>query len=317
MPKIKSKLSRLYQSKKVNVLALFVLLALLFSLLTKLSRDYTKTISFDVEMLNVPDEHVILKDSLQKINVTMTSYGFSFLKYYFINPSLKVDFNNLKNSNQSYLWTKNNEFQNVANQFSTSAVINSISPDTIYFNYDSYFVKTIPIKLNEDVSFASGFDVDGSYIIQPDSLKVIGAKSVLDSINSIETMPLVIDNINANISTSIKLKLPNENPDIKFSEDKVLVSARVNKFTEGSLIVPVVVKNLPEGINIKYFPKEVEVVFYTSLDYYKTIAINNFKIECDFTKLSLDNKLVPIITKQPDKVKNVRLSTKSIEFIIL
>lgn len=312
-----SKLSKLFKSKKVNVLALFVLLALLFSLLTKLSRDYTKTISFDVEMLNIPDEHLVLKDSLQKINVTMTTYGFNFLKYYFVKPNLQVDFNNLKNSNFSYLWIKSNEFQNVVNQFSTSTVINSISPDTIYFNYDSYYVKSIPVVLNEDISFASGFDVDGTYIIQPDSIKIIGAKSVLDSINNIETKSLVIDNINSNISTSINLKLPEGNSDIKFSENKVLLSATVSKFTEGSLIVPLVVKNIPEGISIKYFPKEVEVIFYTSLDYYKTIAVNNFKVECDYTKLSSDNKLVPIITKQPDKVKNVRLSTKSIEFIIL
>lgn len=317
MLKIKSTFSRFYKSKKINILALFFLLALLFSLLTKLSRDYTKTISFDIEMVNVPDEHVILKDSLQKINVTITTYGFNYLKYYFTKPTLKVNFDELKKMSSNYLWTKNNEFQNIVNQFDGSTVINSISTDTIYFNFDSYFVKKIPVWLNENVKFASGFDIENGYEIQPDSVKVVGAKAALDSIQSVETVSLNLENVNSDVSTTVKLKLPKEGANIKFSDDKILVNATVNKFTEGSLIVPLVVKNIPSGTSVKYFPKEIEVKFYTSLDYYKEISISNFKIECDFNKLNSENKLVPIITKQPERVKNVRLSIKSIEFIIL
>ena len=315
---IKSRLSKLYKSRKVNILIVFVLLALLFSLLTKLSKDYTRTISFNVEMLNVPEEHVILHDSLHEIDVTLTTYGFNLLKYYFVNPTLQVDFRGLKKSSTNYLWTKNNEFQNVVNQFNLSTTINGISPDSINFQYDSYFIKAIPVVLNEDVTFVSGFDVDGYYQIKPDFIKVIGAKAAIDSIVQIETMPFALNDINSDINTSINLKLPKNNPDIKYSENIVNVTGSVKKFTEGSLLVPVVVTNLPENVNLNYFPKEIEVTFYSSLDYYKTISTNSFRIECDYSKLDTENnKLLPVITKQPEKVRNVRLGTKAIEFIIL
>ena len=46
--------------------------------------------------------------------------------------------------------------------------------------------------------------------------------------------------------------------------------------------------------------KEIEVIFYTSLDYYKTISENNFRIECDFSQVTDENsKLIPKIKKQP------------------
>lgn len=315
---IKNKLSKLYKSKKVNILIAFSLLALLFSLLTKLSKDYTRTISFNVDMLNVPEEQIILKDSLHKINVTLTTYGFNLLKYYFVDPTLQVDFSKLKKKSNYYLWTKNNEFQNIANQFNASTKINGISPDTIKFNYDTYFVKSVPIILNKEVTFASGFDIDGSYQLQPDSIKVIGAKSVIDTISNIETMTFSLKDVNSDINSSIQLKISKGNSDIKYSEDKVTVKGTIKKFTEGSFLVPVSVINLPENVNIKYFPKEIEVIFYTSLDYYKTISENNFRIECDFSQVTDDNsKLIPKIKKQPDSVRNVRLGTKSIEFIIL
>jgi len=315
---IKNKLSKLYKSKKVNILIAFSLLALLFSLLTKLSKDYTRTISFNVDMLNVPEEQIILKDSLHKINVTLTTYGFNLLKYYFVDPTLQVDFAKLKRKSNYYLWTKNNEFQNIANQFNASTKINGISPDTIKFNYDTYFVKSVPIILNKDVTFASGFDIDGSYQLQPDSIKVIGAKSVIDTITNIETMTFSLKDVNSDINSSIQLKISKGNSDIKYSEDKVTIKGIIKKFTEGSFLVPVSVINLPENVNIKYFPKEIEVIFYTSLDYYKTISENNFRIECDFSQVTDENsKLIPKIKKQPDSVRNVRLGTKSIEFIIL
>lgn len=315
---IKNKLSKLYKSKKVNILIAFSLLALLFSLLTKLSKDYTRTISFNVDMLNVPEEQIILKDSLHKINVTLTTYGFNLLKYYFVDPTLQVDFSKLKKKSNYYLWTKNNEFQNIANQFNASTKINGISPDSIKFNYDTYFVKSVPLILNKEVTFASGFDIDGSYQLQPDSIKVIGAKSVIDTISNIETMTFSLKDVNSDINSSIQLKISKGNSDIKYSEDKVTVKGTIKKFTEGSFLVPVSVINLPENVNIKYFPKEIEVIFYTSLDYYKTISENNFRIECDFSQVTDDNsKLIPKIKKQPDSVRNVRLGTKSIEFIIL
>lgn len=315
---IKSKISKLYKSRKVNIFMLFVLLALLFSLLTKLSKDYTKTISFNIEMLNVPDEHVVLKDSLHTINVTISTYGFNFLKYYFVKPKLLVDFNKLKKNPVQYLWIKNDEFQNVVNQIDVSTEVKSINPDTIKFNYDSYFVKTVPIILKHDIKYAPGFDIYDDFNLKPDSVKVIGAKTTIDTITQIETQMFSVSDVNTDISTSISLKLPNSSPDIKFSESNVLVNGTIEKFTEGSIFVPIIVTNIPENVNIKYFPKEIEITFYTSLDYYKTITVNNFRVECDYKNLDqTNNKLLPIIVKQPEKVRNVRLGMKSIEFIIL
>jgi YbbR domain-containing protein len=268
-------------------------------------------------MLNVPDEHIVLKDSLHKINVTLTTYGFNLLKYYFVNPKLQVDFNKLKKTSNYYLWTKNNEFQNIVNQFNVSTIINGISPDSINFNYDTHFVKLVPVVLNQDIKYASGFDIDGSFQLEPDSIKVIGAKTIIDTISQIETTILTLNDVNSDIDNSINLKLPKPNSNIKFSKSNVRVKGTVKKFTEGSFLVPVTVTNLPENIKIKYFPKEIEVIFYTSLDYFKNISVNNFRIECDYSLLNEENnKLIPKVTKQPDSVRNVRLATKSIEYII-
>lgn len=314
---VKAKISQLFKSKKINILLIFVLLALLFSVLTKLSKDYTKTISFEILIKDVPSEYVILNDTNNKIRVTITTYGFNLLKYYFIKPTLKIDFNTLKKKSNLFIWTKNNQFQEIANRFNVDTKINAISPDTINFRYDTYFTKRIPVVLKKNIKFASGFSIKDKYILRPDSVDITGAKQVVNSILKIETETLLLNEINSDIEVSLDLKLPQTNEYLRYSDNKVIVNGQVTKFTEGSVFVPIMISNLPDNLSIKYFPKEIEVIFHTSLENYKNISSSSFKIQCDYG--SLDNtktRLIPNIIKLPDGVKNVRLETKSIEFII-
>ena len=317
MSRLKIHLSILFKSKKINVLLVFVLLALLFSLLTKLSKDYTKTISFDIEMTNVPSQYVILKDSVRKLDVTLTSSGFNLLKYYIVDPQLTFDFSSIKRNKKQYLWTKNSQFQSIVNQFNLATSINALKPDTIKFNYDTRFVKRLPIVLDQNIKFATGFDIANSYVLKPDSIDVIGSKMIIDTLKQINTKTLSLSDVNNDINLFVTLNLPNNKDDFSVSSSQIEVFGAVTKFTEGSIFVPVRITNLPENLSINYFPKEIEVIFYTSLENYSNISINSFKVECDFGTLNdFENQLIPKIIEKPTQVKNLRLGTKSIEFII-
>ena len=146
----------------------------------------------------------------------------------------------------------------------------------------------------------------------------IGSKFLIDSITEIVTEQLKIKDVNSNLLVSLNLNLPKYAEDLKFSHNQVQVIAEIEKFTEGSIKVPVNIINIPDGIKIKYYPKEVSVVYYTSLSNFKSISASNFIVECDYSTLhSDDTYLTPKIMQQPDVVKNVRLNEKRIEFILL
>ena len=112
--------------------------------------------------------------------------------------------------------------------------------------------------------------------------------------------------------------LTNSSEGLKFTHSQVQISAVVERFTEGTINVPINIINIPEGIKLKYYPKEVSVVYYTSLSNFKTISTSSFIVEVDYNSLNAqDTYLIPKIVQQPDKVKNVRLNEKRIEFILL
>ena len=316
--RFKTKITLFFSSKKVNVFVLFLVLALLFSVLTKLSKDYTQTVVFNIEKVNIPVDKLIVNDSSHLLNITLTTYGFKLIKYYLARPSIVVDFQKLEKNKTHYFWTEKKEFSTIVSQFEPNVKIVSINPDTIAFRYDVNNVKKIPVILDADITFSVGFDVINDYVIKPDSIKVIGPKVLTDSISEIFTKRLKMEDVNADVLISVELNLTNSSEGLKFTHSQVQISAVVERFTEGTINVPINIINIPEGIKLKYYPKEVSVVYYTSLSNFKTISTSSFIVEVDYNSLNAqDTYLIPKIVQQPDKVKNVRLNDKRIEFILL
>lgn len=314
----RNKIVLFFSSKKVNIFVLFLVLALLFSVLTKLSKDYTHTVAFSIESINIPEDKLIINDSLHVLDITLTTYGFKLIKYYLAKPSIIVDIQNLEKNSTHYFWTEKREFSNVVSQFDPNVKIVSINPDTIAFRYDVNHVKKVPVILDSDINFSSGFDLISDYSIKPDSIKVIGPKVLTDSISEIFTKQLILEDVNSNLLVSVELNLPENMEDLKFSHNQVQISAEVERFTEGSINVPINIINIPDGIKLKYYPKEISVVYYTSLSNFKSISSSSFIVECDYKALNFnDTYLIPKIVQKPDKVKNVRLNEKRIEFILL
>jgi len=315
---IKHNIIPYFKSKRANVFALFILVAVLFSLLTKLSKDYTHTFLFTINAINVPEEMVVIKDSTNVMRITLTTYGFKHIKYYFSSPTIDVDFNNLDKTATHFKWIEKRELSNVIKQFDPNVKIESINPDTISFRYDKNTVKKVPIVLNSDVKFAPGFDLAETFKLVPDSIKVIGPKILTDSIFEISTEPLKLEYVNSNILSDVILKLPINNQDLKYSHERIEVSGVVEKFTEGTINVPINVINVPNTITLKFYPKVVPVIYYTSLSNFNNISSTSFIVECDYNALNdQDTYLLPKIVQQPDLVKNVRLHVKRIEYIIV
>jgi hypothetical protein len=307
-----------FKTRRVNIFILFIVLAFLFSVLTKLSKNYTKTFSFHINVINVPEDVVIIKDSTINMRIMVTAYGFRQIKYYLKKPSIDIDFSTLDKNTTHYNWIAKRELSNIIRQFDINEKIESIIPDTIVFRYDVNTIKKIPVVLDVDIKFSSGFDVNGAFKIEPDSISVIGPKIVLDSISMIYAEKLELDNVVSDVNSTVKLKLLSQHQDLKFSQKQAQVTGTVEKFTEGIIEVPVNVINIPKNIKIKYYPKTIPVIYYTSLSNFKSISSSSFIVESDYNSLSAaDSYLIPEIVQQPDLVKNARLSIKRIEFILI
>lgn len=315
--KLKSNILASIKNKKINVFFLFLVLAFVILIFTKLSKEYTKTIRFTIEKVNVPQENIILNDSLS-MDVTLRTHGFKWLKYYFSKPIMVVDFKkDVYKKDSVFIWNKSKAYLENT-QFGKQVQVLSIMPEELKFSFGTNMVKKVPVKLHADITFSPGFDISKDYHLNPDSVIVVGPKALVTNINSVKTQYVVFKDVKKNISESVKLKLPKRGNNIKFSNSEIQLKASVEKFTEGTLKVPVHIINVPEGISLTYFPKEVNVSYHVSLSNFSAIIANDFHVVCDYSKAISDQSLlVPEIEKYPKLVKNVKINQQRIEFIIL
>jgi hypothetical protein len=128
---------------------------------------------------------------------------------------------------------------------------------------------------------------------------------------------LNLEEIQSDIEIPLNLILPDSSENLVYSHKKILVKGKVDKFTEGTIQVPIDIINVPKDFKINYFPKVVGVSYYTSLSTFNEVNINEFIVECDYKNLvEGSTHLEPKLMKSPKNVKNVRLNQKRIEFII-
>ncbi len=306
------------KNKKINVFFLFLLLSFLILIFSKLSKEYTNTIIFNIDKVNVPKEYVILNDSNAKLNITLKTHGFNWLKYYLSKPEITIDFSkDVKRKGALYVWDKSKIFINSESEFGNQVELLNVSPDELYFKYDVNLIKKVPVIVSDQISFSPGFDAINSIKVEPDSIQIVGPNDMLVNIKSIETEKITLENIKSDILKVVKLKIPKNNKDLIFSNEEVNLSLKVEKFTEGSLKVPIILINIPDSLSIKYFPKTINVIYYTSLNNFNEISAKDFKVICDFSKVNNSQTfLLPELNKITNKVKTAKINQQHIEFII-
>ncbi len=315
---LKSKLLRAIKTKKINVFLLFVLLAFIILLLSKLSRDYTNTIIFNVISKNAPEEAVILKDPSHKLKVTFSTYGFKWLKYYIIKPNLEIDFvNDVTKTDSVYIWSTAKGFSTINNQFDKTEKVISINPDTLRFKYDENSVKLVPVIANVTINYSPGFNALEEKITEPDSVKILGPSSLLDKINYLSTKAFNAEDVRVPISETLELDLDSIDKAINVTRKKISFKSNVEKFTEGTLSIPIEIINVPNTITLTHFPKTINVYYFTSLKAFKDIKMSDFKVVCDYNELSNNSAyLTPKLIKKPVSIKRVRMQQQNVEFII-
>ena len=318
--KLKAKLSKSIKSRKLNVFGLFFLLSFGFWTLTKLSKSYTETISFDIVYKNVPEQHHVNTDSTKKVNITVKAYGFNLLRYSFYKPTLEIDFKyDVVLKNKTYVWNAQQNEPKINSKFRNSVDILTVQPDTLRFPYQSLAVKKVPVRTDVSIEFASGYDMSSKIKVIPDSIRIIGSEKLVSEIDYVITKQLELKNVNSNIDRILDIETDEVLKHLKMSKKSVNIKGHVEKFTEGTFNVPVTIINLPSDTNINYFPKTIPVAYNISLNNYKLVKPLDFKIECDYNDISNTEKtfLIPKLVKVPELVKSARLKQKKVEFILI
>ena len=305
----------IFNYKTLNNFLIFLLISILFSTIVKLTKVHTKSISYKINLTDIPDDKIITNQSVDSIKITVSSFGFDFVKYYLSDQAINISSKDIFDNSKSYVITQSNSYSQIDNFITPKFELISINIDSLFFNYDRLKTKNVPVVLNSSINFSQGFDYFENFTIIPDSISVIGPELVLESINTITTKKLILDNLKSSINENLLLDIQYTN--LKYSNKSVMLFIDVEKSTESILDIPVSIINIPKDIELNYYPKMIKISFTVSLDNYQNYSSKDFKIICDFNQISLNGKLTPEVINQPNLIKNLRLINNEIQYVFL
>lgn len=311
------RLKQLVKSKRLNVFILFLAMAFFILMITKLSRNYTNTVSFNIETVNVPAE-VILLNKNKTLDVSFKTDGFKWLTYVINTPKLIVDFkHDSLVKGKDYVFNINNNKKKLQAYLPKSAENITFNTNQLNFKFDSNYTKNIPVKLNKNIVLANGFDFVEDINISPKTVKLIGPKSVLDTLSVVNTKLLELENLNASQTINLELDLSDFKENIITETTTVKVGLQVDKFTEGNFTIPIELINAPKDVKVTHFPKNATIVYYSQLATFNRILKSDFRVVVDYkSRNTATNYLVPELISKNKTIKTARVSLKKVDYIV-
>lgn len=299
--------------------SLFIVVAFVFLIFSKLSNDYNQTIKLKVKLVNLADEVILKNDSTNFINAYVEAKGFSLVPLIFKKSlELSIDAENDVNIKSNYFMfdVQKNKYL-IESQLGKSYQLLSVMPDTLLISYSKRASKVVPIALKHNINYAVGYDLLDAFKFNADSVKIVGSSTEVSKIDSIITESLVLKDVKTHINSTVNLDVSDYN-NIEVFPKYIRVTAKVARFTEGTVEVPIEITNQPNDVTINYFPKTVSVSYYVDLENYNDIKALDFKVECDYSEIEdKQTYFIPKVVKQPKFVKHINIKQKRIDFIQL
>ncbi len=309
--RIKQKVERTNKHSAFTFL-IFLVISTAAWFLVKLSENYVTQTTFRLQMEEVQADKWISSDE-QSVKMSLNIDGFHTLRYKMIRdrvvtiPLNEVSYR-LENGN-TYSFSSQYVAEKVAEKLNINASDITMNDAKIYFTLDALKSKVVPVVLQSNVTTARQYDIYGIPTLDPSSVTVYGPQEVIDTIKTVRTEPLVMNNVSQNFNATLPLDLLGGR--IHSNVKEVKAEVQVEKYTEMDVEVPI---KMTDSLKMRFFPETMTVKCLVAMRDYASITPENFAVAVDKQQLKamqplLDVRLaswpptVQILSTRPDKVE--------------
>ncbi|WP_139240180.1 CdaR family protein [Fodinibius roseus] len=292
--------------ERIVVFAVSLILAVCFWFMVNLSRDYNLNVDLPIVAAGMPEDRALAQGLPETATVSISGEGWKLISIY----------NNPPPVNLNVTGSEVNLYDQVQQQMNAMSEVNiqKVQPLMLTLNLEQRISKMVPVQPIFSISFEQQYGFTGKPTVQPDSIQISGAVSLIEDITGWPTDSLVVEGVSENISRTVPL---NKNELISLSQQEVQFNAAVAQFTEGEVSVDLETRNLPEGRRISYSPSSITVRYDVPIGEYADLRDEKLfeayltyeQIENDTTgyvkpqieHLS-DNEFIKIRSSQPRQV---------------
>ena len=301
--------------KKYIYIILFFFVSFSFWILTKLSEDYSSKLTLEIDIINTPDDYIVKKQNINSILVFIKASGFELFYNKLFQNKLIVDLEEEKIVDDKIVIDYNKNKFKLKETLNSNIDISNVFPDQIVIELEQVVNKFVPIVLENELKIKSGYGLRSPVDLSPDSIQVSGP---LKEISKISYVSALIDadlNIENDYTADYEI-VRDKKISYEFSSGKAVIY--VDRYSEKTIKIPILVRGIPDSLDLRLYPNEVDISFQSSIKRLKNISEKDFIVSVSFdpkTK-NLSKDLDVSIDSFPSSLKNLKISHKKVEFLI-
>ncbi|QYA27101.1 YbbR-like domain-containing protein [Gramella sp. MT6] len=305
-----------FKKASAKTFSFFLIFSAVVWVLVQFSKTYTQLIEIPVNYINAPLDKSISDERPDHVDLQLQDNGFSIYYFKIFNPKLDIDLSKARETDDKLVYTLQNHLSEIEQQLKIDFENSLIVQEEIVVPFQFKKDKMLKVEPRIEVSYAVGFSAVNPVELRPDSVKVSGPEKIIDSIETVQTESIRLNKVNQDLNGSVKIDTTGLGV-LSFYENSVKYFQKVEKFTEGSAEIPVEVINVPEGLNLAYFPKSVIVYYQVNLKQFESVSAADFRVVCNYKDVKKgDDYMIAQIVEKPDFINSVRLNERRIQFVI-
>lgn len=297
----------------------FLLLSIFLWLLINLSKEgFTAEIAFPVSYNQAPEGYRLVNQPERNLKVELNGRGFDIIKTKLrsLDP-LQIPLREIAlNDTNAFILNTAEQQRLLESELGENISVTSVKPEQLRLKFSPIRQKRFKIHLRYKKDFSPFKSLYRSPEIRPDSITVWGTESELAAIDSIGTKMLRLTADEDSLSLQAGLDLP-QNSNLEFSHREVRVKLLFTSLTEGTLEIPVRMRNAPSDYKVTLIPKRVKVTYQVAINDFAKIEPDDFECFVDLSGLDRNPQFLNVrISKVPDLVRDYSMDPVRVEYIL-
>lgn len=260
-------------------LAVSVVISVLFWFTLKMQEQYTIAMDLPTEVVNVPEGESLTERPPEQVRVQVQGEGWQLLQIYYRRQPISLNVANDPITVQE------------AAQLSAGSGISvtGANPPTVELDTGPRITRRVPVRPRARIEPAQTYEVVGSLTVEPDSVLVSGADSLVSVIDRWPTERVEREGVREDLDIRVGLADTLEGL-VSVDTDRVRVRADVELFTEAVREVPVRVTDRPPGAReVRLEPSTVNVIFRVPMSQYeRAVEIEGFSASVSYSTILRD-----------------------------
>lgn len=307
---------------ELYIFSICLVISIFIWFLIALSKEVYTTLEYPVKFVHTPADMVLVNEPDSILSFRISSGGFELftLQYLSAKNPIEIDLRNISLEKQDGFYTgifnTSRLSDDIRKQYRFSEELVSISPENLYFRFEPLTGKMVPVVSGLKLEFQKQFRLSDSITFTPAEVKVIGPRNLIDKITRVETEAKPVSGIEGSVSGTCMLKKPVENEQLALLPDQVAFAINAERYTESTLLVPV----LPANKNqiVKIFPEKVNVTFLVSLSNFKRINPDLFHAVIEVPESDEIKVKAPVrLANVPGFIEVTKIDPPEVDFLVI